>query len=227
VLFLDELSEFSRPALESLRQPLEGGQIVIVRRARTAVYPTRFMLVAAMNPCPCGHAGTRESRCRCSELDLARHRRKLSGPLLDRIELYVNVGRPTPSELGGPPQTTSQALRVQVLEARARQTARLVGTRATCNAELDMPLLRRTCELDGLAEEALERAYERGLLSIRGQARALRVARTVADLAGSRRVLADHVARALALHPEGVGALRSGGDIPTRRTAAAGWGRPC
>ncbi|MEA2372759.1 MAG: magnesium chelatase family protein [Solirubrobacteraceae bacterium] len=226
VLFLDELSEFSKPALEALRQPLEGGQIVIVRRARTAVYPTRFMLVAAMNPCPCGHAGTADERCKCSELDMGRHRRKLSGPMLDRIELVVNVERPTPTELDGPPATTSKALRAQVIEARARQAARLVGTRATCNAELDMPLLRRTCELDGEAEAALGRAYARGVLSIRGQARALRVARTVADLAGSRRVLADHVALALALHPEGAGALPSGRNLHSPRTASAGRGGP-
>ncbi|HEY5195696.1 MAG TPA: YifB family Mg chelatase-like AAA ATPase [Solirubrobacteraceae bacterium] len=219
VLFLDELSEFSKAALEALRQPLEGGEIVIVRRARTAVYPTRFMLVAAMNPCPCGHLGGDEVHCRCSELELARHRRKLSGPLADRIELVVRVLRPTTAELSGPPQASSAAIREEVVEARARQTARLRGTRATCNAELDTPLLGRVCELDERAESALRRAYERGALSVRGQARALRVARTVADVAGSRRVLADHVEAALALHPEGELALRPGENLRRREPA--------
>jgi magnesium chelatase family protein len=215
VLFLDELSEFSKPALEALRQPLEGGQIVIVRRARTATYPCRFMLVAAMNPCACGHAGSLDVHCRCTEVDLARHRRKLSGPLMDRIELLVKVARPTSDELSGPPHSSSKVIRGEVLEARARQAARLRGTGATCNGELDMPLLRRVCQLDERAEVALGQAYERGVLSIRGQARALRVARTVADLAGSRGVLAAHVARALALHPEGAVALRAAKGSPT------------
>jgi magnesium chelatase family protein len=209
VLFLDELSEFSTQALEALRQPLEGGEIVIVRRARTATYPTRFMLVAAMNPCPCGAAGSGGSRCECPETDLARHRRTLSGPLVDRIELIVDVTRPEPAELAAPAGTTSQSVRASVIEARARQTARLRGTRAGCNAELDMPLLRRVCEIDERAEAALGRAYERGALSIRGQARVLRVARTVADLAGSRRVLSDHLVFAMSLHPDGRLAVRS------------------
>ncbi|HWH11805.1 MAG TPA: YifB family Mg chelatase-like AAA ATPase [Solirubrobacteraceae bacterium] len=220
VLFLDELSEFSKAALEALRQPLEGGEIVIVRRARTAVYPTRFMLVAAMNPCPCGHLGGGQLPCRCTEPDLDRHRRKLSGPLMDRIELVVRVLRPTTAELSGPAGTSSAAIRGEVVEARARQTARLRGTRATCNGELDAPLLRRVCELDERAETVLRRAYERGALSVRGQARTLRVARTVADVAGSRRVLADHVETALGLHPEGAVALRSVEDPRRRRESA-------
>jgi magnesium chelatase family protein len=212
VLFLDELSEFSKPALEALREPLEGGQIVIVRRARTAVYPTRFMLVAAMNPCPCGHAGSAAANCRCSVVDLVRHRRKLSGPLVDRIELVVRVDRPTTAELGESPKTTSAALRADVLEARARQATRLRGTGAVCNGELDLSLLRRVGEIDDRAETAVRRAYERGALSVRGQARALRVARTVADLAGSRRVLAAHVGLALSFHPEGALVARSESD---------------
>jgi magnesium chelatase family protein len=210
VLFLDELSEFSTQALEALRQPLEGGEIVIVRRARTATYPTRFMLVAAMNPCPCGAAGSEESGCRCPEPDLARHRRTLSGPLTDRIELIVDVGRPESADLAGPPGTTSESVRARVVEARARQTARLRGTRASCNGELDLSLLRRVGEIDEQADAALGRAYERGVLSIRGQARILRVARTVADLAGSRRVLRSHVVFAMSLHPDGRLALRAG-----------------
>jgi magnesium chelatase family protein len=217
VLFLDELSEFSKTALEALRQPLEGGRIVIVRRARTAVYPTRFMLVAAMNPCPCGNAGSAGGECRCTELELARHRRKLSGPLVDRIELVVPVDRPTTAELAAPPSTSSAVIRGDVVEARARQTARLRGTGATSNGELDMPLLRRVGRIDERAEAALRRAYDRGALSVRGQARALRVARTVADLAGSQAVLDTHLELALALHPDGALALRSGDELSVSR----------
>jgi magnesium chelatase family protein len=216
VLFLDELSEFSRPALEALRSPLESGRVAIVRRQRTAVYPTRFMLVAAMNPCPCGHAGDTRGRCRCSEVDLARHRAKLSGPMLDRIDLLVRVGRPTTTELRAPPLTSSGVVRERVLEARARQAARLRETGVTCNAELDLRLLRTHGDIDPHAEDALHRAYERGSLSVRGQARALRVARTVADLDGSTKVRATHVAVALGLHPEGATALRSAGGKKER-----------
>jgi magnesium chelatase family protein len=211
VLFLDELSEFARPALEALRAPLEAGRVAIVRRQRTAVYPTRFMLVAAMNPCPCGRAGEAGGRCRCSEADLERHRGKLSGPMLDRIDVLVRVSRPTTAELRAPPYTSSGVVRARVLEARARQVARLRGTGTTCNGELDLRLLRSHAEIDDEAEVALRRAYERGALSVRGQARAMRVARTVADLAGSTKVRASHVAVALSLHPEGALALRQTG----------------
>ncbi len=212
VLFLDELSEFSRPALEALRAPLEGGRVAIVRRQRTAVYPTRFTLVAAMNPCPCGHAGDPIGRCRCGEAELERHRAKLSGPLLDRIDLLVRLTRPSGAELRAPPHTSSGEARARVLAARARQAARLAGTAATCNGELDLHQLRGSVgEVDDQAEGALRRAYERGQLSVRGQTRALRVARTVADLEGSPTVCAPHVAVALALHPEGALAVRRTG----------------
>jgi magnesium chelatase family protein len=212
VLFLDELSEFSRPALEALRAPLEGGRVAIVRRQRTAVYPTRFMLVAAMNPCPCGYAGDPTGRCRCSEAELERHRAKLSGPMLDRIDLLVRMTRPTSAELRAPPQTSSREARERVLAARERQAARLAGTGATCNGELDLHQLRsRVGEIDDQAEGALRRAYERGQLSVRGQTRALRVARTIADLEASATVRAGHVAVALSLHPEGALTLRRTG----------------
>ena len=162
VLFLDELSEFSRPALEALRAPLEGGRVAIVRRQRTAVYPTRFMLVAAMNPCPCGHAGDAGGRCRCTEAELVRHRSKLSGPVLDRIDLFVRVTRPTTGELRSSAQTTSRVVAAQVLEARERQAARLRGTGTTCNGELDLRLLRSHGAVEERAKDALRRAYDRG-----------------------------------------------------------------
>jgi magnesium chelatase family protein len=126
VLFLDELSEFPRPALEALRQPLEDGRVAIVRSQRTAIFPTRFMLVAATNPCPCGYAPAR--RCRCTETDLTRHARRLSGPLLDRIDLVVHVQRPAAEHLAQAPTTSSGVERTRVLAARERQARRFEGT---------------------------------------------------------------------------------------------------
>jgi magnesium chelatase family protein len=212
VLFLDELSEFSRNTIEALRQPLEEGRVAIVRAQHAAVYPTRFMLIAATNPCPCGHAGVVE-RCRCSEADLARYRRKLSGPLLDRIDLVVHV------EPGGAlaalpdnarlmrrdapgPVTTSARARESVRLARDRQLARYASHGVAANAALDVALLHRHAKLDARGEAMLRSAQERGLLSARGVHRAMRVARTAADLAGSERVRAEHVATALAFRPE-------------------------
>jgi magnesium chelatase family protein len=195
VLFLDELAEFARPALEALRQPLEDGRAVVVRGQRTAIFPTRFMLVAATNPCPCGHAPAR--RCRCSESELARHARRLSGPLLDRIDLLVHVQRPQAERLGGGPTASSELERGRVLEARERQAARLAGTGATCNAHMDARAVRQAVRLTGDAERTLLDAYRRGHLSARGRDRALRVARTVADLAATDDVSREHVVAAL------------------------------
>jgi len=202
VLFLDELSEFSRTTLEALRQPLEDGRVTVVRGQRTAIYPTRFMLVAATNPCPCGWAGT--DRCRCTESDLARHRRRLSGPLLDRVDVTCTVGRPAGADLAGPAHRTSATERARVLEARERQTARLAGTGVACNAHMGPALVRRHVSLDPAGERHLWRVYDRGGLSARGHQRVLRLARTVADLDGAEAVGAQHLLKALHLrHDEG------------------------
>jgi magnesium chelatase family protein len=192
VLFLDELSEFQRSTLDALRQPLEDGCVTIVRSQRMVVFPTRFMLVAATNPCPCGFAGV-------GEADLRRHRRRLSGPLLDRLDLLINVQRPSAEELRGLPHTTSAQARERVAEARERQKARLAGTGALCNGELDARLVRRHVVLESAAEEALGHAYDRGTLSARGRHRALRVARTIADLHAHERVTLQDVLTALSL----------------------------
>lgn len=198
VLFLDELSEFQRPALEALRQPLEDGVVTIVRGQRALAFPTRFMLIAATNPCPCGFAGVGD-RCRCGEAELRRHRRRLSGPLLDRIDLLITVERPTAAELAAAPLIDSASARARVAEARERQRRRLAGTGAACNGELSVRLLRRLARLEPAAERALARAYDVGSLSARGRHRVLRLAMTLADLDGRPRVGEGDVLLALSL----------------------------
>jgi magnesium chelatase family protein len=200
VLFLDELSEFAKPTLEALRQPLEDGCVAIVRAMHSAVYPSRFMLIAATNPCPCGYAG--EQRCRCSTADLARHRRKLSGPLLDRIDLQVKLKNTGHEGLSAPPYTSSQRARERVIAARERQAHRLQGEPTTVNAHLDIRTLERHTRLDEQSQEILRDAQEKGLLSARGQHRTLRMARTIADLHGRERVRIQDVNAALSLRME-------------------------
>ncbi len=196
VLFLDELSEFARPALEALRQPLEDRHVTIVRGQRSAVLPTGFMLVAATNPCPCGRVA---QACECSTLDRNRHRRRLSGPLLDRIDLHVRVERPDDVAFTAPPVTSSAAVRDAVLDARERQRARLAGTGGRCNADAPQAAVARASDLPADARDALRSAYARGTLSARGHARVLRVARTIADLTGAERVETAHLLEAIAL----------------------------
>jgi magnesium chelatase family protein len=201
VLFLDELSEFSRATLEALRQPLEDGLVAIARASHSAVYPARFMLVAATNPCPCGYAGDGE-RCDCGEAEMARHRRRLSSPLLDRIDLASVLRREVSEDLRAPALTSSARAREQVLDARARQAARLAADGVAVNAHMDVRTLQRRVRLDARGEEMLRAASRRGLLSTRGEHRVLRVARTIADLDASERVRAQDLGAALALRPE-------------------------
>jgi magnesium chelatase family protein len=202
VLFLDELSEFSRAALEALRQPLEDGVVAIVRGQRTIVFPTRFQLVASTNPCPCGMAGS--GRCRCSDGDITRHRRKLTGPLLDRMDLLVHMPRPSAEQLTASAETSSAEVRAAVYAARERQVARLAGTGVTTNAELTPRLLREQVRADAAAHAVLQRSYAKCEISARGHGRILRVARTIADLAGSAGVRALHVNEALSFRQEDV-----------------------
>jgi magnesium chelatase family protein len=172
-----------------------------VRARHSAVYPARFMLMAATNPCPCGYAGELD-RCRCSEADLARHRRRLSGPLLDRIDLLVHMERTASSHIASDPHLSSAQARERVIEARERQARRLREEGILVNAQMDAPVLRRQLKLDERSERMMADTHRSGVLSARGQHRALRVARTIADLNGSERVEAKHLSRALTLRPE-------------------------
>ncbi len=195
VLFLDELSEFDRRALEALRQPLEDGAVTIVRGQKVAHFPTRFALIAATNPCLCGRGG---KACRCSEPELARHRQRLSGPLLDRIDLVVGVERPSSAALAAESLTTSAEVAQRVAVARELQLAR-----AGCaNAQLVARDMVAAVDCGAAAASALTRAYDGGGLSARGRDRALRVARTIADLEGEREIGIESLAQALGYRHE-------------------------
>jgi magnesium chelatase family protein len=200
VLFLDELAEFSRSALDALRQPLEDGCVAIARSGHTVVRPARFMLVCATNPCRCG-AGARD-QCRCPARELERHGQRLSGPLLDRIDLRVEIdGHAAASEPGA---IASAAARSAVTAARERQRARLGDQGVLLNSELDAGSLARSVRLDRAGERLLERAGRAGTISPRGQHSVRALARTIADLAARERVRASDVREALALragHP--------------------------
>jgi magnesium chelatase family protein len=197
VLFLDELPEFRRDALEALRQPLEDGVVTIVRSRARVCFPARFTLVAAMNPCPCGYLGDTRRACRCSGPAIDRYRARISGPLLDRIDLQVEVTVPSADELRGAGDETSAAVAQRVASARAVQEERLAGRPLPCNAALDAADLHRFCALDGNGQRLLDTAFERLGLSARALARGLKVARTIADLGGVDAIASAHVAEAL------------------------------
>ena len=199
VLFLDEMPEFSRHALEVLRQPLEEGVVRIARAARTATFPAAFMLVGAMNPCPCGYAGSPGRACRCTPQQVDRYASRLSGPLRDRIDLTVAVAALPPRELQEEADSeNSAAIRGRVIAARNRQLAR----DGMLNARLDGRRLRRRARLEGAGRTLVEKALTKLSLSARGFDRFLRVSRTLADLGGSENVEAEHLAEALQFRSE-------------------------
>jgi magnesium chelatase family protein len=198
ILFLDEMPEFARRALEVLRQPLEEGLVRIARAAASVEFPARVTLVGAMNPCPCGYYGHPIKACRCAPPQRERYAARISGPLLDRIDLRVEVPWLPPEVLGDErPQESSDRIRARVVEARARQTARFAETGALVNARLSGRMLRRYARPDEAGRALLCSAVERLALSGRAHDRILRVARTIADLAGRPRLVADDVAEAL------------------------------
>lgn len=198
VLFLDELTEFRRDALEGMRQPLEDGRVVVARASGTVEFPARFSLVAASNPCPCGFEGDLRRSCRCLPNRLLSYRQRLSGPLLDRVDIQLSIPRLSRAELlGCQSGERSAAVRERVEQARERQRGRLSATPWTCNAQTPGSLARREARLTAGAEEILASAVDRLVLSGRGFDRALKVARTIADLAGRDRVGPEDVAEAL------------------------------
>ena len=198
VLFLDELPEFSRSAIEVMRQPLENGIVTIARAAGTFTYPARFQLVAAMNPCPCGYRGTRGTECRCDDAAIAKYVGKLSGPLLDRVDLQIEIARVAFDDMvGNGPSEHSQAIRQRVLLARARQGQRFEGTTLRCNAGIPAQAVRRYCALDQSAMRLLALASAKRQFSARALDRIARVARTIADLGSASTIAAEHVAEAI------------------------------
>ena len=203
VLFLDELPEFHKDVLEALRQPLEDGQVQVSRSAGSEVFPARFMLVCAMNPCKCGWYGYSD-RCRCSPGEVERYLGRLSGPLLDRIDLYVDVPPLEYEELSRRGQAeSSAAIRRRVNAARAIQTARFGPDGPDCNAHMGPPELLACCALDEDCRAVMKGAYERMGLTARSHDRILRVARTIADLEGGGPIQVSHLAEAIQYRASG------------------------
>ena len=198
VLFLDELPEFRRDALEAMRQPLEDGEVTVARAGGTLHLPARFQLVCAMNPCRCGWWGHPSGRCTCSPREVARYVEKISGPLLDRIDLHVNVPTVEYESMRRRirPESSAQ-VKTRVDAARAIQTRRFRGTDTTCNAAMTPGQIAVFCGLDSAGETLMEAVFTRLGLTARSHDRILRVARTIADLDGADAISAEHLAEAV------------------------------
>ncbi len=198
VLFLDELTEFKKNVLEMLRQPLEDGKVVISRASMSLTYPASFMLVAAMNPCPCGYLGDSQHQCTCTAANLERYRNRLSGPLLDRIDLHVEVPRIPYQQLSGKDiQESSATVRARVEAARQIQQQRFTTLKLHSNSQMEARHIRKFCAIDSEGDKLLAMVTERLGLSARSYARILKVARTIADLAGEGNIRQPHLAEAV------------------------------
>jgi magnesium chelatase family protein len=199
VLFLDELPEFKRDVLEVLRGPLEDGQVTISRVAGTMTYPARLMLIAAMNPCPCGYYGDPVKQCACSQSMIQKYLQRISGPLLDRIDIHMEVPRLPQDEMlqpGGDGET-SQTIRDRVVTARCIQKERYTGTDLQCNAHMASKQIRHYCQVDKDVKDLLKQAVTQLGLSARAYDRILKLSRTVADLDGEEKIGIAHVAEAI------------------------------
>ena len=198
VLFLDELPEFNRDALEVLRQPIEDGEVTITRTAGTVKLPSRFMLVCAMNPCRCGWRGHPSGRCTCTDAAVEKYASRISGPLLDRMDLYVEVPSVEFEAMRRREKPeSSQAVKARVDKARARQAERFRGTAVSCNAGMTPAMVGEHCRLDEAGERLLQGAFQRMGLTARSHDRILRVARTIADLEGAEAIAVSHLAEAV------------------------------
>ena len=203
VLFLDELPEFSKKTLEVLREPIEDRQITVSRANATLTFPSSIILVAAMNPCPCGYYGDKNHACECSAGEIKRYTRKLSGPLLDRIDLHIRVSRVDYTDLHSTRKAeTSAAIRQRVVAARAIECERLQKHGLLCNAQMNHSMIKKYCRLDKDAEAILEAAFHRINLSARSHDRIIKVARTIADLGQSSTITAAHIAEAIQLRSD-------------------------
>ena len=206
VLFLDELPEFKRNVLEVLRQPLESGTIAVSRAAGSCVFPARFMLCSAMNPCPCGR-GEPDLGCTCSTMEKQRYMKRISGPILDRIDLHMELRQLTPQELlKAPDGEPSEVIRQRVVAARQIQEARLAGTGLVCNAQMTGRHLQKFCRISASGERLLHQAILQFRLSPRAYDRILKVARTIADLAGSESISDQHLLEAVSCRKSGFNA---------------------
>lgn len=198
VLFLDELPEYSRQTLETLRQPLEDGVITVSRNAVSVTYPADFMLIASMNPCPCGNYGSSSAECTCSASQIHRYLAKLSGPLLDRIDIHIEVDNVTYDDMQSDALSEpSEVIRQRVNKARAIQLARLGSSGRRCNAQMNSVDIKKYCKLQKESLELLKESFERLNLSARAYNRVLKVARTIADLEGAEDITVRHVAESL------------------------------
>ncbi len=198
VLFLDELPEFKRNVLEVLRQPLENGDVTVSRASGSFLFPARFILIAAMNPCPCGHLGDKRHRCKCRSLQIQQYRAKISGPLLDRIDMHIEVASLNENELTSAPEgETSAQIRERVCRAREIQRQRFRGTPIHCNAHMEPAQLMRFCKLDNALQCLLRHSITEFGFSARAYDKILRVARTVADLAGKENIGREHLFEAI------------------------------
>lgn len=198
ILFLDELPEFNRDALESLRLPLEDRKVTISRQNATVTYPSEFMLIASMNPCPCGYYGSQEKSCSCRPEQISRYISRVSGPLLDRIDIHIEVNPIPYNQLKQKQKMeTSQEIRNRVNQARKIQLERYQEYHIFSNSELTPQLIEKFCELNDKGKQILEMAFNKLGLSARAYNRILRVARTIADLEGSRKIQERHLAEAI------------------------------
>ncbi len=203
VLFLDEFGEFPRAVLESLRQPLENGEISVSRSSGHMVFPAQFILVAAMNPCPCGYLGDSEKSCVCTAGQVLAYRKKISGPILDRIDLHIDVPRLTYARLSGEKKTeSSEIVQARVEKARERQVCRFANHSLVSNSEMSPAITRQTCVLDKPSAVLMQRAVDKLNISARAYFRVLKISRTIADLAQRDGITADDVAEALQYRPK-------------------------